>query len=207
MARQGLTEDDILIVTGDFGYDWNSRYILEWMKLNHQYTVLFCDGNHENFDILNRLQTVRRFGDRVGRFDSNTFRLLSGHMYDIQGKKVFVFGGAASIDKDMRVPGESWWPEEIPSRKTFETARRTLRENSWSFDIFLTHTCNPETKKKVLGRYVQDFHDPTEEMIQALEEDIRTNGGSYGEHFFGHFHEEADFGKKHCIYQRVISIE
>jgi UDP-2,3-diacylglucosamine pyrophosphatase LpxH len=61
-----LNEDDILIVLGDFGYVWEkvdlkvyntleyytmNCYMLNWMS-KRKYRILFIDGNHENFDLL-----------------------------------------------------------------------------------------------------------------------------------------------------------
>jgi hypothetical protein len=204
---KGLTGDDILIIAGDFGFDWDGLTIKTWLQTRKPYTVLFCDGNHENFDILDSLPKEERFGSEVGRFDGRTFRLLSGHMYTIGGLRFFVFGGASSIDRRDRIPGKSWWPEEIPPFRVFKKAEDTLAENGWKFDIFLSHTCNPEVKKKVLGPYAMDFYDPVESMIESLEAGIRTNGGGYREHYFGHLHEDKDFGNEHCLYNRTVCIE
>ena len=45
------TKDDILIVTGDFGYVFRND-VMENRFLNElaerPYTICFCDGNHEN---------------------------------------------------------------------------------------------------------------------------------------------------------------
>ena len=209
-----LTGDDTLIITGDFGFDWDNDTIMQWMKFNHPYTVLFCDGNHENFDILNSLETEKRFGDTVGRFDANTFRLLSGHMYEIEGFKTFVFGGAASIDKAWRVDpeyvamyGKLWWKEEIPSSDTLELAKQTLAAHNWQFDLFLSHTCPPETRMKILRSNYSAFHDPVEFMIQNLEEEIMSRNGSWKESWFGHFHVDEDLPMRHCVYKRVRYIE
>ena len=208
-----LSEGDILVITGDFGFDWDNHTILNWMKFDHPYTVLFCDGNHENFDILNSLETGELFGDTVGRFDSNTFRLLSGHMYDIQGFRTFVFGGAASIDKAWRIDpdyvamnGKLWWKEEIPSPETLELAKQTLEAHNWQFDMFLSHTCPPETRIQVLGNNSVAFHDPVEYMIQNLEEEITSHNGSWNESWFGHFHVDVDLPMRHCLYKKVMKL-
>lgn len=206
LARCRLSEDDILIITGDFGFGWGDFTIREWGSLRRPFTVLFCDGNHENFDILDALETRRMFGSEVGVFGENTYRLLSGRMYDIRGLKTFVFGGASSIDRGDREPGVSWWPEEIPSHAVFETARQTLKDNGYTFDLFVSHTCDPETKKQVLKAGRLNFCDPVENMMAMLEDEIRKNGGSYGRHYFGHFHEDVDIGDKHCLCNRVVPI-
>ncbi len=211
MQHYRLTEDDVLIITGDFGFDWDNHVIMQWLKFDHPYTVLFCDGNHENFDVLTALAVEDRFGGPVGRFDSNTFRLMTGNMYDIQGIRIFVFGGAASIDKDWRLEpenirwmGKLWWEQEIPSQETFELARRTLRQYDWRFDLFLTHTCPPDIMKDVLGDSAIDFHYPVEDMIRDLENEIGSNGGEWGSHWFGHFHADVDLPKRYCLYKRVM---
>lgn len=67
-----LKEDDILIICGDFGFDWNEDLIEKWKAFEHPYTVLFCDGNHENFDILNDLPSTEMFGSKVGIFAEKT---------------------------------------------------------------------------------------------------------------------------------------
>ena len=209
-----LKEDDILIVCGDFGFDWNEYLIEKWKAFEHPYTVLFCDGNHENFDILNDLPSTEMFGSKVGIFAEKTYRLLTGCMYDIQGTRTFVFGGASSIDKDWRVDpwyvsmyGKLWWEEEIPSPESFSLAQRTLEKHRWTFDLFLSHTCRPELKRHVLETYKADFFDPTEAMIADLEDLIKENGGCWKVSCFGHFHTDVDYGKHHCLYERVVELD
>lgn len=214
MRPYNLKADDILIVAGDFGFTMDKWSVIHWLKMDRPYTVLFCDGNHENFDILDTLPREEVFGDSVARFDSNTYRLLSGHMYDIQGKKTFVFGGARSIDKDWRVDpetvqmhGKLWWEQEIPSQDTYNLARKTLKEHDWVFDIFLTHTCNSGMRQMVLGAdSVTSFIDPVERMIWNLEQEILNNGGCWNESYFGHLHRDVDIENRHCLYKRVLQV-
>ena len=209
-----LTEDDVLIITGDFGFDWDNHVIMQWLKFDHPYTVLFCDGNHENFDVLNALTVEDRFGGPVGRFDFKTFRLMTGNIYDIQGMRTFVFGGAASIDKDWRLEpenirwmGKLWWEQEVPSPETFELARKTLREHNWTFDLFLTHTCNPDLRRMILGKdSVLSFTDPVEDMILELIQEIYKNDGGWAGWYFGHLHRDKDLEDRHCLYKRVVPV-
>lgn len=212
---KSLNENDILIITGDFGFDWNEAIMDSWINFKHDYTVLFCDGNHENYDILNALPLVDMFGDKVGVFGNKTYRLLTGHMYLIEGKKYFVFGGAASIDKDWRVekeikfkaPRTLWWDDEVPSDLTLALAKETLAKNDYKFDYLITHTCNPQIKGPVLKTYKVDFYDPTESMINHLEYLILENNGGFKHNFFGHFHKNVHFGKYHCLYGDIIDLD
>ena len=50
-----LTLDDYVIVAGDFGAVWSERTLAEnmWYYKDLPFTVLFVDGNHENFGMLN----------------------------------------------------------------------------------------------------------------------------------------------------------
>lgn len=210
-----LTSYDILIITGDFGFDWNDDIQKEWQNFKHDYTVLFCDGNHENYDVLNSLDTIKKFDDIVGVFGNNTYRLFTGHMYIIEGKKYFVFGGASSIDKDWRVeyeeknnsPRTLWWPEEVPSEDTLLLAENTLAKHNYKFDYFITHTCNPQLKGPILKTYKMDFYDPTESMINHLEYLIKENNGDFKHNFFGHFHKNVHFLKYHCLYGDIVSLD
>lgn len=208
-----LSSDDVLIICGDFGFNWNDSTRNSWLSFEHDYDILFCDGNHENYDNLKRLKRGNKYGNDVGIFSERTYRLFTGRMYDIQGQKTFVFGGASSIDKDWRVfpenvlaYGKLWWKEEVPSKETFEFAKKTLKENNWNFDLFISHTCRPGLKKTVLETYKVDFHDPVEYMISKLETTIKSHNGNWNASYFGHFHKDVDYEKYHCLYNRVIKL-
>lgn len=51
---KNLTKNDYLRITGDFGFVWDGsktdEYWLNWLN-KKPYTVLFVDGNHENFEL------------------------------------------------------------------------------------------------------------------------------------------------------------
>lgn len=210
--NDNLSSNDILIITGDFGFDWNEDIIRNWKSMNRKYTTLFCDGNHENYDVLNSLPIVEKYGSEVGMFCEDTFRLLTGHMYLIEGEKYFVFGGASSIDRTWRLMQESransyrtlWWQEEVPSESSFNEAKKTLAENNYTFDYFITHTCNSQLKSLVLQGCDENFFDPVESMINSLEYLIKENGGDWKASYFGHFHTNVNVEKYHCLYEDII---
>lgn len=88
-------------------------------------------------------------------------------------------GGANSIDKDRRIPGVSWWPEETISQNDFQN----LPEEG--IDILVTHTCSNEIFdnhiRKAL-KYGKDV-DPSYDALSALWEMYQPS-----QWFFGHFH-------------------
>ena len=59
--QREMTKDDYLIICGDFGLIWDvgaeskeEKYWLKWFE-EKPFTLLFIDGNHENYDLLNSI--------------------------------------------------------------------------------------------------------------------------------------------------------
>ena len=57
-AHRYSSPKDVLIILGDAGIIWNKseEYTSDYSLLGP--TVLFIDGNHENFDLLNKFPVV-----------------------------------------------------------------------------------------------------------------------------------------------------
>ena len=68
-------------------------------------TLLFIDGDHENFDMLDELPRERKFGGSVGVGGENIFWLRRGEIYEIAGRRFLCFDGALGVDKAHRIPG------------------------------------------------------------------------------------------------------
>lgn len=99
---------------GDFGLVWNDgKEDLYWRKwlADRNFTTLFIDGNHENFDLLKRYEVVEWHGGKVQFINDSIIHLMRGQVYEIDRKTIFTMGGGTSIDKQFRKPGKSWWPE------------------------------------------------------------------------------------------------
>ena len=111
---------DTVIITGDFGMLWHRNNFSKTSKLNKAakergIIYLFCDGNHENFEMLEEYPVEERYGGKAGKISKYIYHLRRGEVYTIEGKTFFVFGGASSIDRMYRTPYVSWWPAELPS--------------------------------------------------------------------------------------------
>ena len=54
--QKNLTKSDFVIIAGDFGLVWDEskecQYWIKWLS-EKNFTTLFIDGNHENFNLLN----------------------------------------------------------------------------------------------------------------------------------------------------------
>lgn len=78
-----LSAGDIIIIAGDFGVGfWNGRHFSEetfydWLE-QQNYTVLFVDGNHCDFDKLQRYPTAKWCGGKVHQLRRNLLHLMRG---------------------------------------------------------------------------------------------------------------------------------
>lgn len=68
--QREMTRSDYVIVLGDFGLLWKKDETYDyWLDdlSKRTYTLLFLDGNHENFDWLDSLPVESWHGGRVHR--------------------------------------------------------------------------------------------------------------------------------------------
>ena len=66
--QRNLTKNDVLIILGDFGLNNKNvkqeKHFLDWLE-NKSFTVLFVDGNHEEFPVLNSYPVVEIYGGKA----------------------------------------------------------------------------------------------------------------------------------------------
>jgi hypothetical protein len=206
---RSFTEDDIVIVTGDFGLLWSiepdeqEMYWRKWLT-SKPWTLLFVCGNHENHPRLKALPQVSMYDGNVGVVEKNIFHLRRGEVYTIQDKKIFTFGGADSIDKDGRVFGISWWPEEIPSHAEMDYGLGNLERHQYSVDYIIAHTGPQDICETLLKKYggIGYDTDPTRRYLQHV-----CSTTSFKEFYCGHWHEEYTIGKYHFLYESIVSIQ
>ena len=80
-AQKSLSKDDYLIICGDFGGVWNNdKEEMYWRKRfeRKNFTTLFIDGNHENFDLLNSFEIVDFFGGKAHKISNHIYHLMRG---------------------------------------------------------------------------------------------------------------------------------
>lgn len=201
-----LSKKDFLIVAGDFGLIFSpvqsnaEKYWTAFLE-GKQWTTLFVDGNHENHKKLNNLPRVEKFGGVVGKYTDNIFHLRRGEVYEIGGKKIFVFGGAASTDRLGRIEGVDWWPEEVPNHAEMENALCNLERHGNKVDTIITHTCPSSVAQAWLAEKNFSSKDPLATTERFLEEVSKTV--EYKKWYFGHWHGDWTHGKHRMIYQDI----
>lgn len=224
--QKEMTKNDFVIVCGDFGY-WDTSKEQKWWRYwlsQKPFTLLFVDGNHENYDMLAKLPVEEWHGGKVQYIAPNVIHLMRGQVYEIENLKFFTFGGARSHDiqdgildpeepnfkekyKRMckaeamfRVKHLSWWEEEMPNASEFEEGRRNLAQNDWQVDCIVTH-CTASSTQALFGT---GLFQP-DELTGYLEE-IR-QACRYHKWFFGHYHDNRNVTDKDLmLYEQIIRI-
>ena len=205
--QKKMTKKDYLIVLGDFGLVWNKSKMQEMMLENlskRNFTTLGIDGNHENFDLLKEYPVTLWNGGYVQKITDSVIHLMRGQVFTIEGKKIFVFGGAESIDKEYRIPGVSWWPQEIPSFKEMETGYKSLEEHDNKVDYILTHTCSKSAFEYIAikEKFKNNGNDPTIDYLESIKENTE-----FKHWYFGHFHIDLSISEKEtAVYEKIIRI-
>ena len=193
-----LRKGDTVIVNGDFGVGfWGSCSRSEKVFYDYlaarDYTVLFIDGNHENFEKLNGFPTETWHGGRVHKIRGNVIHLMRGEVYDIEGYTVFAMGGGYSMDKAYRMPGVSWWPQEMPSQEEYDNAAANLERVGNRVDFIITHTAPSETVYYLSTlRSLRIKNDVSEELPLNMFLDEIRHKVTYRHWYFGHFHADAE---------------
>lgn len=191
-----LTKDDYIIIAGDFGGVWSmdtlERDLQPFSDL--PVTVLFVDGNHENFDLINSYPVEMWNGGKVHKIKPDIIHLMRGQVFEIEGKTIFTFGGATSIDKDYRVEGESWWLQELPTYEELDEGVANLKRYGNRVDYIITHSCSERAFAYpiIQNNATIKYHCPEVQMLSYIEE-IAT----FKHWFFGHFHLDAELGDRY----------
>lgn len=140
-----LRRGDTLIVCGDFGFVWDGskreQRILRWIS-RRRYRVLFVEGTHDNLDLLATYPLEEFCGGQARRLGERLWYLCRGECYELEGKRLFALGGGESADAELRIPGVSWWENELPAPAELAHARETLERCGYQVDYLITHECS-----------------------------------------------------------------
>ena len=195
-GEEYLTPDDYVIVCGDFMFVYlqteDERKRLEELA-KKPYTILFVDGNHDNFNLLNALPVEMWCGGKVHKVRPNVIHLMRGQVFEIEGKRIFTFGGGYSFDRALRKEGYNWWPEEMPTKEEKEEAWKNLAKVDFCVDYIITHTGPEETMRDCLHLF-----DWKEASLNIFLELVRDKT-KYKHWYFGHMHDEKDFWRDQTL--------
>lgn len=188
-SEEGCTR---VIQVGDFGIPFytGSDFLdrVSDLGVEHDVEVFFLDGNHENFDTVEKwVNTYKRDPNGLIPILPNLTYMPRGAVWkDEDGLVYAVMGGAASIDRDWRTIGFDYFPQElITPGDVFRFFNKA--SDFEKIDVLLTHDCSDRTdwgfalipdSKSQMNRRVID------EILDYLKPDF---------HFHGHMHKRYEW--------------
>lgn len=202
-----LTDDDTLIICGDFGFLWDGsdkeKKALEWLE-KRKYTICFVDGAHENFDILKGYGPYRYKGGNAQKIASNIYRLMRGEIFMFERKTFFVMGGGESEDAEMRKEGKTWWKEEMPSSEELLNGAANLKDAEYKVNYVLTYEAPAIAKDFIRLHTNQEMHlTPLNTYLGELMKSVE-----YSHWFFGSLHMDLNISKKMtAVFNEIIAIK
>lgn len=200
---------DTIYQVGDFGI-WDHTpsgvYFLNTLNENaaaRGVTWKFVAGNHENYDSLEAMPvnddgtvTVR---DRI-------IWLGRSNVWFHDGILMGCVGGAASIDRSMRTPGSSWWPQEMTTYGDVQRFAQKILDLETDddgqhphIDVLLTHDA-PTTLPEWQG-FIKD--DEMSNANRLMMSEVGTIAGAKV-WFHGHYHKELEYN---FDYTRVYGLD
>ena len=205
-SMKKLSEGDTLIVCGDFGFVWDGsakeKKILEYLG-SRKYNVCFIDGTHENFDLLEKCRMTVWNGGKVHRVSGNLFHMMRGQIFNIEGYRIFTFGGGESTDREMRTEHISWWKEEMPTPAEREEGAKAIDEVDCDVDFIITHEPPSIVKSTMLLRAGET--DSVNKLNGYFEQLNRVC--KFRHWYFGSMHEDRIITNVHtAVFEDVIPI-
>lgn len=205
-----LSAKDKLMVCGDFGYvfrdsDREKQY-LDFMA-EKPYQILFVDGNHENFDLISAYPVETWCGGlahilkRNKKGNPQIIHLMRGQVFHIENKIIFTFGGGYSIDKYIRTPYHSWWPQEMPTEDEMKEAVKNLELCHNQVDYIITHTAPEDTMSRFHPEHYEEK--PLNNFLEWVRENVQ-----YKHWYFGHLHRDEDLWRNQTVlWYQIRNIE
>lgn len=204
-------KEDVMIILGDAGInfsggirDYEKKLFLAGLPI-----TLFCiHGNHEQ-----RPYTIGGYKEKQWRggtvyYEEEFPELLfakDGEVFDLDGKKTIVMGGAYSMDKKMRQAfGYRWWPDEQPSDEIKQYVEQQLERLGWKVDVVLSHTTPLKYEPVEIfpaGMDQSRVDKSTERWLDGIEDRLE-----YRKWYCGHYHTVKKVDKVEFMFENYTAL-
>ncbi len=205
-----LKKEDVIVILGDVSANYYANGRDRELKdtlVKQQPTFLCIHGNHEIRPANLPNYKTREWNSGIVWYEEEYPNILfakDGEIYDIDGLKHLVIGGAYSVDKFYRLKNNyGWWADEQPSDEIKQYVEEQIKTKT--FDIVLSHTCprKYEPTEVFLTFIDQSTVDKSTEIwLDEIEEKI-----DYKAWFCGHWHIEKRIDKMHFLFNTFESAE
>ena len=200
------TQDDVLIILGDAGINFflNEDDRVRKDELSQLPLTLLCvKGNHElHADEIDSYEEIPWRGGVVYCEPDypNILFAKDGEIYDLDGKRAVVIGGAYSVDKFARLrDGRAWFDTEQPSDAVKDYVEAQLERARWRVDYVLSHTAPlsyEPTHAFIPGLDQRTVDKTTEDWLDSIEKRL-----NYQKWFCGHYHCECNMGPVQIMFE------
>lgn len=201
-------KSDIIVILGDVALNYFGGWkdYKRKKKANALGPEIFCiHGNHEmRPEDSECYELIDWHGGKVQwqpEFPNLIFA-KDGEIYNLDGKKVIVLGGAYSVDKYERLAHDyQWFPNEQPSAEIKQFAEEQLARADWKVDAVFSHTC--PYKYRPLEAMIHGFDQntidtTTEEWLDQIEDKL-----DYKKWYCGHWHINKRIDKMEFLFRDV----
>lgn len=186
------SDEKICIQLGDFGFIWKhndykyNRFLNIFSKEYPEKEIYTVLGNHENYASLNKMPIVEKNGARCRKIRNNVFAVERGEIISLEGKNCLCVGGADSLDKDWRIIGESWWPQEKIFPETAEKVKEKILAGA-NVDYVFSHCMPYFFMKEIWGEWAKVSD--SEKELDKIATYLLNSDASPNYWFGGHIHE------------------
>ena len=204
--RFKTTKEDVMIILGDAGINYYEGKRAETLKniLDDIPITFFCiHGNHEQRPYAIPTYHEETWNGGMVYVEKKHPSILfgkDGEVYDLDGKKAIVIGGAYSVDKFYRLSRHyAWFDNEQPSDEIKKTVEDKLDTIGWKVDIVLTHTTplKYEPVEVFLSMIDQSTVDKTtEQWLDKIEDRL-----DYHKWYCGHYHTSKKIDKLQIMFE------
>ncbi|MCL2634034.1 MAG: metallophosphoesterase [Oscillospiraceae bacterium] len=195
-----IRKRDTLIICGDFGFIWDgSKKEKNTLKKlgKRRYDVLFVDGVHENFTELEQYEIESWNGGNTRKISGKLRQLMRGQVFEIEGKRIFTFGGGNRDEDDKPVSGS----KEKPSEAEFNEGMAALEEVGFTVDYVISY--EPPTQITEFLALNKPERDKASHYLDEINEKTE-----YRRWFFGRHHiNKIVTSKFFALFDNVINAE
>jgi len=200
------TREDILIILGDVGLNYYADFHDENKKKHLcelPITLFWIHGNHEqrpsNFEAYK--EVIWNEGVvYIEKAFPNILFAKDGEIFDLNGLKTIVIGGAYSVDKFYRIYNNyGWWEDEQPSEEIKQYVEMKLEQVNWNIDVVLSHTVSLkyEPVEVFIGGIDQSKVDKSTEIwLDSIEKRL-----NYKKWYVGHYHTIKKINKLEIMFE------